>query len=126
MALISTMFDSYAQGIRPAISVGAEGGTTQDFTVGNPGVTQLFVKMPCGYQEASPRVANFYAQRGLLISNEVYFATDPAIMPNDLLVVTRVKTNDVIKLNVVGTSDPIQLGTTWVWKVPCERIRQPA
>ena len=125
MSLISTMFSDYAQGIRPAIGRDSALGVTQDFNPGDAGVTTLFQNVPCSYQEANARTSTFYAQRDALVSNEVYFSQDPGIQPNDLLIVTRFKTGDVIKLNVVGLSDPVQMGTTWVWKCACERIRQP-
>lgn len=119
------MFSDFAQGIRPAIGRDSALGVTQDFTVGNPGVTLLFSDVPVSYQESSARTNLFYQQRDATVSNEVFFSQNPNIEPNDLLIVTRCKTGDSIPLLVVGMSDPVQLGTTWVWKVATERVRQP-
>lgn len=124
MSLGSIMGDS-AMGIRPAINRDADLGQTQDFTQGNPGVVTLFTAYPCSYQEASVRTQMFYGQRDALVSNEVYFDRDPGIEPNDMLVVTRCRMGDTVKLIVVGQSDSIQAGTTWVYRVACERLRQP-
>ncbi len=125
MSLISTLFCDYATAIRPAIAQDSAKGTTQDFTVGNPGVRRLFHNLPCNQQSPSPRVTNFYAQRMAVVSNEVFFSQAVDVQPNDLLVVTRQKSGTVTYLNVVGTADPVELGTTWVWSVPCEEVDQP-
>lgn len=125
MSLIAVMFSDYATAIRPAIGRDVELGVTQDFTIGNPGVTALFRNYPCSCQSASPRVQSYYAQRDAVVGTEVYFSQPVDVQPNDLLVVTRTKSGNVIYLNVTGTADPVELGTEWVWTVPCEEVSQP-
>lgn len=121
-----SMMDSTATGILPAIGKDAAGGTTQDFTIGNPGVTVLFSGLCCSYQEASPSVQQIYAQRGQNVTSTLLFAQDPNIAPNVLITCQRGRIGDTLDLLVVGERDPIQMGQTWVWPVDCTRWRGPA
>lgn len=125
LSLISSLFADVAQGIRPAIAQDSAKGVTQDFTVGNAGVTELFSGVPCSQQASSPRVQAYYAQRNAVVSNQIYFSQEIDIQPNDLLVVTSFKSGYVTYYNVTGTAHPVELGTTWVWTVPCDEIDQP-
>ncbi len=119
------MFDSVATAVKPAIGVGTRGGTTQDFTPGDTGVTTLFTNVPCSYQEASPSVQALYAQRDQVVTNTVYFAQDPGDLVGSKLTITRCRTGDTVVLVPVGNKDPVQLGQTWVWEIHAERKRQP-
>lgn len=121
---IATLMGDYAKCIRPKIGRDAQQGQTQKWTVAE-GATILFENMACSYQEASSRVATFYAQRSILVSNEVIFGCQVACEANDLLIVTRCKSDTEIKLIVQGIVEPVEMGSQWVWKVACERIRQP-
>ena len=119
------MFDSTANAWKPAISKDAVGGTTQDFTPGDPGVVQVLTNAACSYQPAKGSVKLVYAQRLQECDGTLYFANDPGDLVNCLIKVTRGRIGDVLQLNALGTGDPIQMGQTWVWPVDCVRVRQP-
>lgn len=118
------LFDSYCQGIRGAVSQDAVyRGTQQNFAV--PPATQLFANVACSYQEASARVASYYAQRNRDVDGEVIFGQQITIEPNDLIVLVRAATGDTLNLLVQGEVDPIQQGFMWTWKVPVKRVVLP-
>lgn len=124
MSIFNLMSD-YAKCIRPGIGRDSQLGQTQTFDVTN-GATLLFSNKPCSYQEASSRIVNYYAQRNITVSNEILFGCEVACEANDLLVVTRCKSNTTVYVIVAGLVEPVEYGSQWVWKVAGERIRQPS
>lgn len=124
MSLWSMMTD-VANAWKPAIGLDALGGTTQDFTPGDAGVTQVLTNAACSYQPAKGSLKLLYAQRLQECDGTLYFAQDPGDLVNCLIKVTRGRIGDVLQLNALGTADPIQMGQTWVWQLDCKRVRQP-
>jgi hypothetical protein len=120
-----SMMDSTVQAIQPAVSKGSVGGTQQDFTLGDLGVTQRFAGVPCSYQEASSSVQMIYAQRDNFVDSTLLFAQDPGDLVNCEVTIQRSRIGDTLTLIPKGTRDPIQMGQTWVWPLDCLRIRQP-
>lgn len=117
MSLVGTMLESTATTKRPTIGRDSAQGVTQD-----PFVT-LLTDVPCSCQQASARVQELYAQRNAFVTTTVYFAQDPQVQPNDLLLVTD-RTGGTANYRVVGQSQAVGRGR--LWNVDCEFVGAPS
>lgn len=117
MSLITTMFESTATGKRASIGRDSAQGTTQEFD------QTLFTCQPCSYQENGASIIDVYGQRQTAVHPQVFFASDPNIEANDLLIVYSPRTGKTVYLIVLGEAEPVARGRFFT--VDVERKRYP-
>jgi hypothetical protein len=115
---IYTCFDSVAVIKRPTVGRDTMNGVTQDpFVVINPEIW-------CSYQEKGQTVIDVYGQRQTQVRSTLYFAQDPGVEVNDLVVATdQWGLGTATKLIVRGPAQPVGRGVQWECEV--ERLRSP-
>ena len=117
MALISTMFDSFAVIKRASISRDAAQGVLQNYN------QVILANVPCGCQQDSKTVIDVYGQRQTLVTTSLYFAQDPLCDVNDLAVVTNPQTGVVRNFLIEGEAQPVARGEFYT--VEARLIRKP-
>ena len=117
MSFVATMMESWATVKRPTVSRDAAQGTvyTHDIII-KEGIA-------CNLSQAGPMMQLLYAQQNNTISSTLYFAEDPMIQPDDIVVVTTPRTGTVNTYLSKGRSQPLGRGHTWQANV--ELIEQP-
>ena len=112
-----TMLESSCTGVRASVSRDSAGGLKQSFD------QTLFESLACSQQEPSASVRLLYAQRNADVNAQIYFAENPLVEVNDILIVT--DCNGYVTTYLVhGMSQAVGRGYG-PWLVDCERIRQP-
>ena len=118
MSFIATMMESYCTVLRPTVSRDEAQGTvyTHNITI-REGIA-------CNLGQAGFGAQMVYAQQSTFISATLYFAEDPFIQPDDIIVVTTPRLNNQENTYLSkGRSQPLGRGHTWMANV--ELIEQP-
>ena len=82
----------------------ASGGTKDSYP------TTEFTDRPCWRQGASDSEITMFAKKGIIVSNKIYFATDPGLDERHILIIGGAV------YNVVSAADPdasVGLGILW-------------